>query len=635
MYHNFIKKMEDAMSHEPDCPLCLRPFTSDADAKEVIQDIKDRIKALPEKKANCDAEIATLKSKHEKLVVLRPVALSAARLEATEIRELIDKRNTMEQRATQIQDEMRETENQVEINRKKLDVGKNVLPEVIQLDAVKTDIKKLQIQVEDVKSQLGAQQREEDTAVTIEDVQRKVEETEESCRDAGQRIESLNDRINKHQSRLAGLKQEAHKLMERKLQLGDLLQQRGSLTERRTALEKLMESAQAELDGWKEDLRPLVGRQMAAESAHTDWQKKRNAETEKARSKTEELQTFIRRLTDLEGEIQRWTSHGKEAELERGRQDVEKLKADKAALDENLKEAAEKAQKMRMALSNCENEERNFRNNLKLKLNEIDRQVAATELDELRAQLQGFQVPQLEREITRLQKQLDDYKTRIGELSGEVRAIGEQVAELEAKLRRDEFATAEVRWLEQVADLEVQRAMAEDLQNFYNALEWALMKFHKERMAVINDMVRGMWHSTYKGKDIDYVEIRAEESAASGNARRQYNYRVVMVKNGVEMDMRGRCSAGQKVLASLLIRMALAEAFSAKCGVLALDEPTTNLDEDNIAALSDTILSLSSQMTRNQRPFQLVVITHDEKFLDRMSRDKRMDKYYRVDRNAT
>lgn len=36
--------------------------------------------------------------------------------------------------------------------------------------------------------------------------------------------------------------------------------------------------------------------------------------------------------------------------------------------------------------------------------------------------------------------------------------------------------------------------------------------------------------------------------------------------------------------------MALAEAFSSKCGVLALDEPTTNLDEDNIASLSETIL---------------------------------------------
>ena len=78
--------------------------------------------------------------------------------------------------------------------------------------------------------------------------------------------------------------------------------------------------------------------------------------------------------------------------------------------------------------------------------------------------------------------------------------------------------------------------------------------------------------------------------SAGANVRRQYNYRVAMHKNGVEMDMRGRCSAGQKVLASLIIRMALAEAFSSKCGVLALDEPTTNLDEDNIASLSDTIL---------------------------------------------
>jgi DNA repair protein RAD50 len=54
--------------------------------------------------------------------------------------------------------------------------------------------------------------------------------------------------------------------------------------------------------------------------------------------------------------------------------------------------------------------------------------------------------------------------------------------------------------------------------------------------------------------------------------------RVVMVKNGTEMDMRGRCSAGQKVLASLIIRLALAETFSASCGIIALDEPTTNLD---------------------------------------------------------
>jgi recombinational DNA repair ATPase RecF len=51
-----------------------------------------------------------------------------------------------------------------------------------------------------------------------------------------------------------------------------------------------------------------------------------------------------------------------------------------------------------------------------------------------------------------------------------------------------------------------------------------------------------------------------------------------MVNGGVELDMRGRCSAGQKVLACLIIRLALAETFCLNCGILALDEPTTNLD---------------------------------------------------------
>ena len=57
------------------------------------------------------------------------------------------------------------------------------------------------------------------------------------------------------------------------------------------------------------------------------------------------------------------------------------------------------------------------------------------------------------------------------------------------------------------------------------------------------------------------------------------NSSVVMNKGGAEMEMRGRCSAGQKVLASLIIRLALAETFSVNCGMIALDEPTTNLDQ--------------------------------------------------------
>ncbi len=62
------------------------------------------------------------------------------------------------------------------------------------------------------------------------------------------------------------------------------------------------------------------------------------------------------------------------------------------------------------------------------------------------------------------------------------------------------------------------------------------------------------------------------------------------MKGDTAMDMRGRCSAGQKVLASIIIRLSLAENFCLNSGILALDEPTTNLDRENIESLASALV---------------------------------------------
>ena len=59
----------------------------------------------------------------------------------------------------------------------------------------------------------------------------------------------------------------------------------------------------------------------------------------------------------------------------------------------------------------------------------------------------------------------------------------------------------------------------------------------------------------------------------------------MVVEDGNEIEMRGRCSMGQKVLASVVIRLVLAEFFESRCSILALDEPTTNLDTEHIQML--------------------------------------------------
>jgi len=104
------------------------------------------------------------------------------------------------------------------------------------------------------------------------------------------------------------------------------------------------------------------------------------------------------------------------------------------------------------------------------------------------------------------------------------------------------------------------------------------------------------------------------KSAASARLR-SYNYRIVMkTYDDTELDMRGRCSAGQRVLSSIIIRLSLAETFCQHCGILALDEPTTNLDAENIEGLAHALIEII-ESRKKQDSFQLVVITHDEQFV--------------------
>lgn len=112
-----------------------------------------------------------------------------------------------------------------------------------------------------------------------------------------------------------------------------------------------------------------------------------------------------------------------------------------------------------------------------------------------------------------------------------------------------------------------------------------------------------------------------------------------------------------QVLASLIIRLALAETFCLNCGILALDEPTTNLDGPNAESLAAALLryehTISSLETplhnegllithvlcffcrimedrKGQENFQLIVITHDERFAQLIGQRQHAEKYYRV-----
>ncbi|ELA46891.1 hypothetical protein VCUG_01589 [Vavraia culicis subsp. floridensis] len=165
--------------------------------------------------------------------------------------------------------------------------------------------------------------------------------------------------------------------------------------------------------------------------------------------------------------------------------------------------------------------------------------------------------------------------------------------------------------------------MLKDLDKSIKAIEKSVLKYYENKIEELNRNLKYLWSNTYRGNDIDRIELKAEITSS------KYSYKLVMYKNDVELEMRGRCSAGQKVIASLIFRLALSITFSCNCNMLTLDEPTTNLDQSNIESLARTLKYLERMSN-----LQLIIITHDEEFLNLVSKDS-VEYFYKVTRNSS
>jgi DNA repair protein RAD50 len=235
----------------------------------------------------------------------------------------------------------------------------------------------------------------------------------------------------------------------------------------------------------------------------------------------------------------------------------------------------------------------------------------------------------LRREHDRLQAESQSFLNEQNVSRGRMVTYKEQVDKCRKELKDPVFKDVDARYRTANIELRTTEMANEDLNKYHAALDKALMAFHSAKMAEINKVVKELWQKTYRNQDIEYIAICSDAESTTG---RSYNYRVVMKNGDAELDMRGRCSAGQKVLACLIIRLALAETFCLNCGILALDEPTTNLDAPNSTSLAHALTDIM-QSRRDQENFQLIVITHDVRFAHLIGQREHAEYYWRISKD--
>ena len=329
------------------------------------------------------------------------------------------------------------------------------------------------------------------------------------------------------------------------------------------------------------------------------------------------------------GQIQEFQEYGSK-QLDSCHGEIMKIEMEIKENQDSMEALAKALTEQKEKLRDSKNERRTLKDNLELlnlkeKLKEVENQI--DQLDIKKAEIQRDVYKE---ESTRLRSLYEKLSADNAGKLGEMRQLQNQINSLSSQLTSD-YKDIDERYHKEWVKLQAKTFVTDDIDTYSKALDSAIMRYHGLKMEDINRIIDELWKRTYSRTDIDTIKIRSDEVKSSVRSK-SYNYRVVMFKQDAELDMRGRCSAGQKVLASIIIRLALAETFGINCGVIALDEPTTNLDEENIESLAKSLNNII-QFRRHQKNFQLIVITHDEKFLSHMNAVQFTDHFFKVKRD--
>ncbi|RAH61945.1 DNA repair protein Rad50 [Aspergillus piperis CBS 112811] len=417
-------------------------------------------------------------------------------------------------------------------------------------------------------------------------------------------------------------KEKADRAEKRSIKLQDeieaLREETHQLSQEMRRVAELADKAWKESESYSQVLGALEGKRIEAKTREKDMQQE-----------ISHLYENVHQLELANEEIDAYNERGGPHQLERSKRELQSIENEISNLEIEQANITKEINKISAQLKDSENTKRQYADNLTYRQATRSLDAVTEEIEQLAAQNAEVDRSRFKEESERRAREHNALAAKQASKMGEMKGKDDQLMQLLADWNTD-YKDAAGKYKEAHIKVETTKAAVDDLARYGGALDKAIMKYHGLKMEEINAIISELWQKTYRGTDVDTILIRSDNENAKGN--RSYNYRVCMVKQGAEMDMRGRCSAGQKVLASIIIRLALAECFGVNCGLIALDEPTTNLDRDNIRSLAESLHDII-RTRQQQANFQLIVITHDEEFLRHMQCGDFSDYYYRVSRN--
>lgn len=606
------------------CRLCERMFKTDKEKSKLTVKIEKLMsdaaqEAVAKELAGVESDLARVRQASSSYEIW-------SRLSSTELPQLEQEIKRLGPRREMLVEEIEEQDKIVSERQNSKREIESLSKTVSNMAKYTSDITNFQQQIEEMtikQSQSGGMSR------GLEEINQQIRQTNERSRTLKTTLtkysadrERVRIQVNALENELGDIKDRLNKALFQLREKTTIISQLEDLRTLNKEQKEIINRGEKEL----QSLSPQISQ---AQARYDDINQRANDRERELRAELTALQASANKLKLADQDISSFIDRNGPNQLARVSRELEILKQDYERFEAEQRQVTVTINKVTTNLRQQDESKRSIVENLRYRTN-------LRALEGLRAEIEELEGHNAEADRARYKREADKWEVERSRLNaessslmGQMKSKDDQLAQLIEDWNTD-YKDAAYEYKELHIKVEATKAAVEDLGRYGGALDKAIMKYHGLKMEEINRIIEELWKRTYQGTDVDTILIRSDNDNVKGN--KSYNYRVCMVKQDAEMDMRGRCSAGQRVLASIIIRLALAECFGTNCGLIALDEPTTNLDRENIRSLAESLHDII-KARKQQSNFQLIVITHDEEFLRFMHCADFCDSYYRVSRN--
>lgn len=623
----FNKKALEVAENTDCCYLCSRKFENNDFKGKLLDEIRKRTDANFEitLKDTVEEEMNYLNAlrKLEKDVVLLKGTKEKTEVVKTEIAKQELEVEKLKHQLTQVEEKNQKLKDDRDY------CDRNLRLSIEQILILDKDCKKLASDSKKISEELKSYNDDEDGVKTVDELRESQKQINERLRQLRKEISNLQDEREEKRKKHSFLVSVVDKKTLGLREMENILNRIRTVEIEIKTRTNEVKDIEAKIDALKTEVIDLKNKRTELESSfkeeQVDVQANVDVRTKKLDSISKDLKDLVVNVNKAEEFEQNGFSN-----LEKCSEELRATEKSINELNEDIEIKTTQLNEQKQKFRDSNNEKRNLNDNIELHNLKNKLKGIINEIDQLDIHNAAAQRDEYQKESAKLRNLYERLSAENAGNMGEMRQLQNQIDSLNEQLTSD-YKDIDLRYQKEWIELQTRTFVTDDIDTYAKVLDSAIMRYHSLKMEDINRIIDELWKKTYSGTDIDTIKIRSDEVTSTARGK-SYNYRVVMFKQDAELDMRGRCSAGQKVLASIIIRLALSETFGVNCGVIALDEPTTNLDEENIESLAKSLNNII-QFRKKQKNFQLIVITHDEKFLSHMNAVQFTDHFFKVKRD--